>query len=66
MFIKPAPGIQVRDPRSKLRIPETGIEVSATDTYWARRLADGDVVVAEPKPAAAPAKTPPAKGKEQP
>jgi hypothetical protein len=61
MFIKPAPGIKVRDPGSKLHIPEAGIEVSETDTFWARRLADGDVVEVKP---AAPIKTTPAKGKE--
>jgi hypothetical protein len=50
MFIKPAPGIKVRDPNSKLHIPETGVEVSATDTYWARRLIDGDVVEVQAAP----------------
>ena len=59
MFVKPRPGVKVRDPHSKLHIPEAGIEVSDTDTYWARRLADGDVV--EVKPAAKP---PTLKGKE--
>lgn len=65
MFIKPAPGVKVRDPRSRLPLPETGAEVSDTDTYWARRLVDGDVVHVEtkPAPAAAPKTTPP-KGKE--
>jgi hypothetical protein len=64
MFVKPAPGRLVRDPRSKQRVPETGIEVADTDTFWARRLADGDVV--EVKSSAAPAapKSAPAKGKE--
>jgi hypothetical protein len=59
MFVKPAPGKRVRDPHSKQHIPETGVEISSTDTYWARRLADGDVV--EVKPAAKPASP---KGKE--
>jgi hypothetical protein len=48
MFIKPAPGLKIRNPQSMLHIPETGLEVSDTDTYWARRLADGDVVLAKP------------------
>ena len=61
MFVKPAPGVQVRDPRSLLHIPETGVEVPDADTYWARRLADGDVV--EVKPAPAP-KAPATKAKE--
>jgi hypothetical protein len=52
MFVKPVPGRKVRDPRTKQAIPETGIEVPDGDTYWTRRVLDGDVVVA--KPAAAP------------
>ncbi len=48
MFVKPRPGVKVRDPHSKLHIPEGGLEVPDTDTYWARRLRDGDVVRASP------------------
>jgi hypothetical protein len=59
MLVKPAPGLKVRDPQSKQHIPETGIEVSETDSYWARRLLDGDVVEVKPVTAA---KSP--KGKE--
>lgn len=44
MLIQSKPGLKIRDPHSKLPIPAEGIEVSETDTYWARRLADGDVV----------------------
>lgn len=44
MWIKPAPGRKVRDPQSRKHIPETGLSVSETDTYWHRRLLDGDVV----------------------
>lgn len=63
MFVKPAPGLKIRDPRSRLHIPELGVEVSEVDTYWARRLADGDVV--EAKPTSAPAiKATTQKGKE--
>lgn len=62
MLVKPVPGRLVRDPTTKQRIPETGIEVSDTDTFWARRLADGDVV--EVKQAAPATKLAPAKGKE--
>lgn len=53
MLVKPAPGLKVRDPKTKQHIPDAGIEVSETDTYWARRLVDGDVVEVKP---AAPAK----------
>lgn len=52
MIIKPAKGIKVRDPVSRLHIPETGVEVSDVDTYWARRLRSGDVVVVPPALAA--------------
>lgn len=52
MIVRPAPGLQVRHPASHQRIPETGIEVSDTDTYWARRLLAGDVI--EVKPAVEP------------
>lgn len=48
MFIKPTQGRKVRDPQSRRHIPETGIEVPETDTYWHRRLLDGDVVKASP------------------
>jgi len=55
MFVKPAPGVKVRDPHSRLHIPETGLEVPDTDIYWARRLADGDVVEVKPAAAVTPA-----------
>lgn len=55
MFVKPAEGVKVRDPVTLHHIPADGTEVPA-DTYWLRRVAAGDVVVADPKskPAAAP------------
>lgn len=61
MLVKPAPGRKVRDPQSKQHIPETGVDVSESDTYWARRLLDGDVVVVKPEPVT---KTASPKGKE--
>jgi hypothetical protein len=61
VFSKPVPGRLVRDPQSRQRIPEAGIEVSDTDTFWARRVADGDVVVVVVKPPPpAPPPAPPA------
>jgi hypothetical protein len=54
MFVKPAPGLKVRDPVSKLHIPETGMEVPE-ESYWFRRLRSGDVVPASPPLAVAPA-----------
>lgn len=46
MFVKPAPGRNVRDPVSKQHLPEAGREVPET-TYWLRRLACGDVVLVQ-------------------
>jgi hypothetical protein len=60
MFVKPAPGLKIRDPKSKRHVPEDGIEVPDTDTYWVRRVLDGDVVVVQP----AAVKTASQKGKE--
>jgi hypothetical protein len=62
MFVKPAPGIKVRHPQTKQHIPETGLEVPEGDTYWIRRLLDGDVL--EVKPDAQPL-PPPAKGTKE-
>lgn len=61
MFVKPAPGLKVRDPQSMQHIPEAGLEVADTDPFWARRLRDGDVVVVNPIQAA---KAAPSKAKE--
>ena len=47
MFVKPAEGIQVRDPISYALLPAEGREVPES-SYWTRRLADGDVVIALP------------------
>ncbi len=60
LFLKPAPGRQVRDPVSGQVLPEAGAEVPATN-YWTRRLQDGDVIQAAAPKAEAPTKT---KGKE--
>lgn len=52
IFIKPAaPGLKVRKPVNG-HLAAEGEEVNA-DSYWLRRMADGDVVEAE-RPAAAP------------
>jgi hypothetical protein len=44
MFVKPAPGLLVRDPVTKRHLPESGKEVPE-NSYWVRRLAAGDVVL---------------------
>lgn len=54
MFVKPAgklvngKPLQVRDPKTKMQIPASGLEVPDGDTYWNRRIAEGDVVIAPP------------------
>lgn len=51
MFIKPArPDLIVRDPAKFYQpLPADGIEVGDDNAkYWSRRIADGDVVEAEP------------------
>lgn len=54
MFVKPKPGLVVRDPVSKRPIPPEGREVPA-EGYWLRRLRSGDVVEAEQIPDSLPA-----------
>lgn len=44
MFVKPAPGLLVRDPVSLRFLPPEGKEVKPS-TYWVRRVACGDVLV---------------------
>lgn len=56
MYVKPAPGLAVRDPELRDLLPAEGREVPAS-AYWLRRLRDGDVVEA-PRPAPAPARGP--------
>lgn len=51
MFVKPAPGLKVMDPVTKLFIPNEGQEVGDFDLYWVARLRDGDVVLVDNKPA---------------
>lgn len=46
MFVKPAPGLTIRDPDLFDFLPAAGRDVPETD-YWNRRLRDGDVVAAE-------------------
>lgn len=45
--LKPATeGLVVRDPHTKRPLAAAG-EMKTLDTYWRRRLADGDVVIAQ-------------------
>jgi hypothetical protein len=53
VYVKPAAGLVVLDPLTAKPLPAEGAWV-ADATYWHRRLADGDVVLA-----AEPPQTPP-------
>jgi len=46
MFVKPAPGMTVRfpPPGSQRILAAEGEDVPDTDTWWARRVAHGDVI----------------------
>jgi hypothetical protein len=48
MFVKPAPGRAVRDPRSFILLTDEGREVPDNDQFWNRRVLDEDVIVEEP------------------
>ena len=52
--VKPAPGKMIRDPVTQQFVdPDKGLRVDPSDTYWRRRLRDGDVVNADAPPPAA-------------
>jgi hypothetical protein len=55
IHILPTPGLNVPmplGPDSRIAdLPLEGMEVSASDIYWMRRLADGDVTLAPAAPA---------------
>ena len=46
IFIIPAPGKKVRKPDSKLHLPEKG-EFVVKNSFWNRRIKEGDVVLKE-------------------
>ncbi|WP_186151037.1 DUF2635 domain-containing protein [Burkholderia gladioli] len=55
MRVKPAPGLQVRDPFTKKLLPADGIDVPDDSPVWNRILNDGDILCVEPAKVAAPA-----------
>ncbi|WP_082467117.1 DUF2635 domain-containing protein [Sphingomonas sp. Leaf25] len=46
MRIVSVPDRLVRDPATRRVVDDAGITIDPTDLYWARLLADGDVVAA--------------------
>ncbi|EKN5072692.1 TPA: DUF2635 domain-containing protein [Yersinia enterocolitica] len=50
MIVKPVTGRTVRDPVKGTFLPESGSEVP-DNSFWRRRLNDGDVVREQPKEA---------------
>lgn len=50
MFIKPSPGIIIRDPFNQQVLPVSGVEVSGNESFWIRRLKDGSVVLGDKSP----------------
>ncbi|MBU1229554.1 MAG: DUF2635 domain-containing protein [Proteobacteria bacterium] len=59
IFVKPAPGLVVRDPVTKEPLPPQGARKEKS-THWLRRKAAGDVEFLPLAPVPAPAKTKPA------
>lgn len=57
MKIWPAPGRRVRNPVTGELLARRGAEVPDT-AFWRRRLADGDVVAAQPAATPKPTKPP--------
>lgn len=52
MFVKPSsPGLVVRDPVTMERLPDNGRDVP-NNSYWQRRIIDGDVVLVTATPKA--------------
>jgi hypothetical protein len=53
MRVKPAPGLQVRNPADKQLLPPEGIDVPDDSILWTKILNDGDVVRVDAKAAQA-------------
>ena len=53
-YLKPADGLKIRNPETGRHMPPDGEWVSM-DTYWRRRLRDGDVTASRPTRAPAAA-----------
>lgn len=47
MFVRAKPGMKIRDPLTKLLIPDEGCNV-VDSIFWHRRLRDGDAEIVQP------------------
>lgn len=64
LHVRPGfPGAIVRDPHTRRRLPAAGGHVP-DNTYWRRRLREGDVILVVPEPSKAFAPAREQKGKE--
>ncbi len=54
MRVKPAPGLQVRNPADMQLLPPEGIDVPDDSILWTKLLNDKDVVLATDKSAPVP------------
>lgn len=54
MRVKPAPGLQVRNPADKQLLPPEGIDVPDDSILWTKLLNDKDVVLVTASAAPAP------------
>lgn len=53
MFVRPAPGLSLRDPITRQILSPEGADVPET-AFWLRRLRSGDVALAQPAPEVVP------------
>lgn len=63
MYVKPAPGLSIRDPDLLDLLPESGRLVPDSD-YWLRRVRDKDVELAAPPTEPAESAVPAANAEE--
>lgn len=47
MYVKPAEGLLVRNPKTLTLLPVEGAEVQES-SYWLKRIEQGDVIVCKP------------------
>lgn len=47
MYVKPAPGVLLRDPTTRRVVPPEGADVEPC-SFWHRRIAEGDATLVAP------------------